>query len=442
MNLCAVWRQFETDKIIYHILDPDKDPVTSIALEMLTEELPQLLQTLLVSVEQTINRIPFDDLSFPSSSPPPSPAATANDDFVRKLSQQNVASPNGSPKCGLKRRELITRNHKTLHGRYAMRRMSLNKSENESSSTSSPMHSNSSTIKESNAMPLFCLGGSFPHIDSDEDSGADDASKSSSERKLDNFALEFTNHFRTRTKQMQWDAIQFQLARKTKLRGREKMTNASSHVSELSGYANVEHKRWYCTERWRRTRANDCVLCVHVLTVHAATNIHRHCQLTVTCNTSALHSFKSVLICSTNMFRHFFSLFSFSHLPDAPDRVRLFYRLQLVSSNLHSILALVHSVILNNKQKINASIQRTCSIRHTHNYLLPFADAIFLTPPTDRLHHDIVAPRSITDLPEKLLTSGVYLSGKLWQLGASRNRIIAAFSFEIITQLHTMSNVV
>lgn len=191
VNLCAVWRQFETDKIVYHILDPDKDPVTSIALEMLTEELPQLLQTLLVSVEQTINRIPFDDLSFPSSSPPPSPAATAaNDDFVRKLSQQNVASPNGSPKCGLKRRELITRNHKTLHGRYAMRRMSLNKSENESSSTSSPMHSNSSTIKESNAMPLFCLGGSFPHIDSDEDSGADDASKSSSERKLDNFALE------------------------------------------------------------------------------------------------------------------------------------------------------------------------------------------------------------------------------------------------------------
>lgn len=185
VNLCAVWRKFETDKIVYHILDPDKDPLTSISLEMLTEELPQLLQTLLVSVEQTINRIPFDELSFPSS------ARGIDDDDdndvdepngetgMRKMRPVTTASPNGSPKCGLKRREIITKNNKTLHGRYALRRMSLNKSENEAKKEGNVSPA-TSTTKELNAMPLFCLGGSFPHIDSDEDSNADDASKSSS----------------------------------------------------------------------------------------------------------------------------------------------------------------------------------------------------------------------------------------------------------------------
>lgn len=181
VNLSVVWRKFESKQIAYHILDPDKDPLTSISLEMLTEELPQLLQTLLVSVEQTINRIPFDELSFSSSN------GQEDDDDVaiggngmRKSVQQKpvTASPNGSPKCGLKRREIITKNNKTLHGRYALRRMSLNKSENDSSTTSA--------AKGPGAMPLFCLGGSFPHIDSDEDSGADDASKSTgNERKFE-----------------------------------------------------------------------------------------------------------------------------------------------------------------------------------------------------------------------------------------------------------------
>lgn len=180
VNLSVVWRKFESKEIAYHIFDPDKDPLTSISLEMLTEELPQLLQTLLVSVEQTINRIPFDELSFPSSNGHDDDDETIGGNGMRKSGMQQkpvTASPNGSPKCGLKRREIITKNNKTLHGRYALRRMSVNKSENDSSAISA--------TKEAGAMPLFCLGGSFPHIDSDEDSGADDASKSLNERKYE-----------------------------------------------------------------------------------------------------------------------------------------------------------------------------------------------------------------------------------------------------------------
>lgn len=189
VNLCAVWRKFETNQIAYHCLDPNKDPLTSISLEMLTEELPQLLQTLLVSVEQTINRIPFDELSFPSAAHDDGDEA-AGGSSMRKTNTTSslhttkpvTASPNGSPKCGLKRREIITKNNKTLHGRYALRRLSLNKCESDSKKEGNAS-STTSTIKEPSAMPLFCLGGSFPHIDSDEDSGADDASKSSNERK-------------------------------------------------------------------------------------------------------------------------------------------------------------------------------------------------------------------------------------------------------------------
>lgn len=182
VNLCVVWRKFETKEIAYHILDPDKDPLTSISLEMLTEELPQLLQTLLVSVEQTINRIPFDELSFPASNGHDDDDEPFGGNGMRKSLQQQkpvTSSPIGSPKCGLKRRDIITKNNKTLHGRYALRRMSLNRSENDSSAVSA--------AKEPGAMPLFCLGGSFPHIDSDEDSGADDASKSTNERKYQRF---------------------------------------------------------------------------------------------------------------------------------------------------------------------------------------------------------------------------------------------------------------
>lgn len=167
VELCVAWRSAKTNEIIYRVLDPEKDTITPISLEMLTEELPQLLQTLLVSVEQSINRIPLDDLSFAC-------LGDDDDDVVRK---RNNFSPNESPKCGIKRREIITK-HKSMHGRYALRRMSQNKSEVNSTNTKNAEENSSATT---NAMPLFCLGGSFPHIDSDEDS-IDDASKSQNQR--------------------------------------------------------------------------------------------------------------------------------------------------------------------------------------------------------------------------------------------------------------------
>lgn len=37
-----------------------------------------------------------------------------------------------------------------------------------------------------------------------------------------------------------------------------------------------------------------------------------------------------------------------------------------------------------------------------------------------RLPHDIVAPRSIQDLPEKLLTSGIYLPGNVCVINVRR----------------------
>lgn len=170
VELCAVWRSFKTQSVVYRVLDSRKDSLTSISLEMLTEDLPQLLQSLLVSVEQTISRIPFDELAFPKY---------INDD---ETDHQNNASVqkverNGSPKCGIKRREIITKN-KPIQNRYTLRRMSLKTEmdrEKKDAGPSSTATTNMSTMN--NMMPLFCLGGSFPHIDSDEDS-ADDGTKS------------------------------------------------------------------------------------------------------------------------------------------------------------------------------------------------------------------------------------------------------------------------
>lgn len=169
VELCVAWRSAKTNEIIYRILDPEKDTITPISLEMLTEELPQLLQTLLVSVEQSINRVPLDDLSFVCF-------GEDDDDIVRKRSS---FIPTESPKCGIKRREIITKN-KSIHGRYALRRMSQTKNESDSANSTNGENNTSSTAA-SNALPLFCFGGSFPHIDSDEDS-TDDAAKAQSQR--------------------------------------------------------------------------------------------------------------------------------------------------------------------------------------------------------------------------------------------------------------------
>lgn len=189
--LCAVWRSFKTKKVVYQKLDSTKDTLTSISLEMLTEDLPQLLQSLLVSVEQTISRIPFDELAFPKY---------IDDDEIDNYNKINDSSSGqkvdnrpisgtGSPKCGIKRRENITKN-KPLQNRYTLRRMSVksnsdnhDKREADVSALPSSTATTTNINTSNNMMPLFCLGGSFPHIDSDEDSG-DDGTKSSNDRKL------------------------------------------------------------------------------------------------------------------------------------------------------------------------------------------------------------------------------------------------------------------
>lgn len=185
--LCAVWRSHKQQKLVYHILDPDKNPLTPISLEMLTEELQQLLQNLLISVEQTINRIPLDELSFPIHD---DNYLVHRDNYQHINKSQN--NPQNSPKCGLKRREIITKSNNSIHNRYALRRMSNHKIEsdnnNNNNSNNSKVMDNQATVlnTEPSTMPLFCLGGSIPHIDSDEESG-DDLTKSitsDTERKL------------------------------------------------------------------------------------------------------------------------------------------------------------------------------------------------------------------------------------------------------------------
>lgn len=207
VDLCSVWRSQKTQSVIYQTLNPYTHSLTSISLEMLTEDLPQLLQSLLVSVEQTISRVPFDELAFPKY--------IDDDDGIdmhkmnecadgNQKTEQFAISGNGSPKCAIRRREIITKN-KPIPNRYTLRRMSI-KTEMDSREKRHDIHalihsstpqtltsvstvtpataataSNASASTNMNAtqnsMPLFCLGGSFPHIDSDEDS-SDDGTKS------------------------------------------------------------------------------------------------------------------------------------------------------------------------------------------------------------------------------------------------------------------------
>lgn len=187
VNLCAVWRSFRTQTIVYRILDPYKDSLTSISLEMLTEDLPQLLQSLLVSVEQTISRVPFDELAFPKYNDDDEIDYNrrANDFGGGQKADNRPISGNASPKCAIKRREIITKN-KPIQNRYTLRRMSIKTemdNREKGQAEDIPLPSSTATPNStSNMMPLFCLGGSFPHIDSDED--GDDGTKSPNDRKF------------------------------------------------------------------------------------------------------------------------------------------------------------------------------------------------------------------------------------------------------------------
>lgn len=186
--------------IINNTLSAYTDPITPLSIEMLAgEDLPHLLQTLLVGVEHAICRIPLDELTFPtcptvSSSSQQNVTECATDYLT---DEKNAASKRAE--CNLKRRELITKNN-SINKKYAIKRITCSGSHlttNESetlddetaerarelvTASTNPPPSDASTNNETDSstiastLPLFCLGGSFPHIDSDEESG-DDAKK-------------------------------------------------------------------------------------------------------------------------------------------------------------------------------------------------------------------------------------------------------------------------
>ncbi|XP_058122091.1 uncharacterized protein LOC131294118 [Anopheles ziemanni] len=220
---------------------------------MLTEDLPALLQNLLVGIERAISRVPLEDLSFPAPAPPdqpepgpeatPTPAASAADAHDGGKPVAATGEPPGTPKLGLlKRRELITKNNKLLiNSKYTQlhRRQpstggvsgaNLSTAPSAVGGTHAEHHGPPRSIDVANGgksettpqingggggggnqrndglsvticdtggvegggggpenggdngqspppsadigatMPLFCLGGSFPHIDSDEES--------------------------------------------------------------------------------------------------------------------------------------------------------------------------------------------------------------------------------------------------------------------------------
>ncbi|XP_017066733.1 uncharacterized protein LOC108104909 isoform X2 [Drosophila eugracilis] len=207
-RLYAVWRSSRKEESVQsHCIDhenPGQLPLSVLQLEMSTAaaalmasdcgELPQLLQNLLVSVERSIERVSLNELQMPLH----------HDLGEDSLDEANNNGCNnnlmGSPKCALRRSDLITKN-KLFNSRYMLRRLTnrqdsmnstssgnSNVSDRSSSSSSSSsageelLSNNSEAKKRSNsggneasgastspALPLFCLGNSFPHIDSDEE---------------------------------------------------------------------------------------------------------------------------------------------------------------------------------------------------------------------------------------------------------------------------------
>lgn len=220
---------------------------------MLADDIPQLLQSLLVGVERALYRISLDDLSFPlakvnnnlqnSGNDKLSNATTASESLsennnktrssvsssgLLKLQQQNnqpsastcsssstsnnllnasdlnvttaaVAVAASSPikrsiECTLKRSKIISGGNKHSLKRYTNNNkcgdnFTTNNSINNNSLNEfydggvtgggSDMTSNAPASCEINSMPLFCLGGEFPHIDSDEESSSEDIKRTS-----------------------------------------------------------------------------------------------------------------------------------------------------------------------------------------------------------------------------------------------------------------------
>lgn len=227
--------------------------LSTLALEMLSDDLPQLLQNLLIGVENSLERLSLNQLpqipfrsgdtttsnnnNTTTTLPPPS-SLTSKDDKQRygiNTLNGRLQLPN-SPKCALRRSELITKN-KLHNNKYMLRRLTnrqdsmnstssgnssasglstassdsdsyakshhlLNANNNRNISNISSINSITNTNNNCNtnshkiittansvailtqnetktnelnspALPRFCLGNSFPHIDSDEENPED-----------------------------------------------------------------------------------------------------------------------------------------------------------------------------------------------------------------------------------------------------------------------------
>lgn len=198
-ELSVGWYSIPTGRVTFRSLDPTQITGASLgplSLEaMLADELPQLLQTLLVGVERVIGRLPIDDLSFPKSNNDTHeslvPSKTHNASPTNAIANHSkwrtsndckdnteVESVRRPIESGLKRRELITKN-KMMGTKYALLRAI--KSENSSPPSNSPVTTEFNAIEAVADVGFegggaMCLGGGleFPHIDSDEES-ADEA---------------------------------------------------------------------------------------------------------------------------------------------------------------------------------------------------------------------------------------------------------------------------
>lgn len=200
------------------------ETITPLLVEMLAgEDIPHLLQTLLVGVEHAICRVPLDELTFPlrfegSNSISDSIEHCELEQQQSATSKLLLAQHKGS-ESNSKLRELITTNNsinKKVNNNYAacnnkrvtsngilhdekngtthhsnaddsavddVIQATQNSNDQQLSSTTSTVHSDGSnsltsitgsvSLPSSSTLPLFCLGGSFPHIDSDEESGDD-----------------------------------------------------------------------------------------------------------------------------------------------------------------------------------------------------------------------------------------------------------------------------
>lgn len=173
-QLCVCWRDPKSKKstIEERTLDPDKDSFSPLSIEMLTGNLSTILQTVLVGVERAISRVSLNNLTFPEK----------DEKFDEIFSPTNDWSiSNKIPSSGS--------NHKSLKSQKDALELTCSanrpywlKTNNDDGDCNDPVSNinlQSTKNEDKSQMPFSCMGISFPHIDSDEDSG-DDGRKSDS----------------------------------------------------------------------------------------------------------------------------------------------------------------------------------------------------------------------------------------------------------------------